>query len=296
MYDTMSRFWNNYSNDVFFLAQKITVALIIIIAGMVINRTLKKIINRSIQSRIHLDETIASLLRIILRYALFIICLIMILQNFGFNTASLLAILGAAGVAVGLALKDTLGNIAAGIILLFLRSYSKGDFIEFDVFMGTVKEIGLFTTILETPDGIFISAPNSSIWGVPLKNYTRNDKRRMDFSVNISYGDSIDEAFKMMQNIVAGEDRFLKNPAPQIVVQSLGESSVNICLRAWADNSVYWNIYWDQMRNIKDKIEAAGLSVAFPRRDIHIIDGKGQGRDSVAGPRPSLPLPPGEIP
>ncbi|MDR2607120.1 MAG: mechanosensitive ion channel [Treponema sp.] len=296
MYDMISRFWNNYSNGVFFLAQKIVVALIIIIAGMVINRTLKKIINRSIQSRIHLDDTIASLLRIILRYALFVICLIMILQNFGFNTASLLAILGAAGVAVGLALKDTLGNIAAGIILLFLRSYSKGDFIEFGAFMGTVKEIGLFTTILETPEGIFISAPNSSIWGVPLKNYSRNDKRRMDFSVGISYRDSIDEAFKMMQDIVAGEDRFLKSPAPQIVVQSLGESSVNICLRAWADNSVYWDIYWDQMRNIKDKIEAAGLSIAFPRQAIHIIDGKGQGRDSGAGPRPSLPLPPGEVP
>ncbi|MDR0656418.1 MAG: mechanosensitive ion channel [Treponema sp.] len=296
MYDTISRFWNNYSNDVFFLAQKIAVALIIIIAGIVINHTLKKIIARSMQSRIRLDETVVSLLRIILRYALFIICLIMILQNFGFNTASLLAILGAAGVAVGLALKDTLGNIAAGIILLFLRSYSKGDFIEFGAFMGTVKEIGLFTTILETPDGIFISAPNSSIWGVPLKNYTRNGKRRMDFSVGISYGDSIDEAFKTMQDIVAGEDRFLKSPAPQIVVQSLGESSVNICLRAWADNSVYWNIYWDQMRNIKDRIESAGLSIAFPRRDIHIIDGKEQVHDSGAGSRPSLPLPPGEAP
>jgi small conductance mechanosensitive channel len=292
----MSRFWNNYSNDIFFLAQKIAVALIIIIAGMVINRTLKKFITRCIQSRILPDETVASLLCIILRYALFIICLIMILQNFGFNTTSLLAILGAAGVAVGLALKDTLGNIAAGIILLFLRSYSKGDFIEFDAFMGTVKEIGFFTTILETPDGIFISAPNSSIWGVPLKNYTRNGKRRMDFSVGISYGDSIDEAFKMMQDIVAGEGRFLKSPAPQIVVQSLGESSVTICLRAWADNSVYWNIYWDQMRNIKDRIESAGLSIAFPRRAIHIIDGKEQGRDSGAESKPSLPLPPGEVP
>ncbi|MDR1655174.1 MAG: mechanosensitive ion channel [Treponema sp.] len=296
MYDTMSRFWDNYSNDIFSLVQKIVVALVIIIAGMMINHTLKKIINRTVQSRIHLDETIASLLRIILRYALFIICLIMILQNFGFNTASLLAILGAAAVAVGLALKDTLGNIAAGIILLFLRSYGKGDFIEFGAFMGTVKEIGLFTTILETPDGIFISAPNSSIWNVPLKNYTRNGKRRMDFSVGISYGDSIDEAFKMMQDIVAGEDRFLKSPAPQIVVQSLGESSVNICLRAWADNSVYWNIYWDQMRNIRGRIESAGLRIAFPRRDIHIIDGKGQGRDSGAGPMPSPLLPPGEVP
>jgi small conductance mechanosensitive channel len=198
----------------------------------------------------------------------------MILNSFGINTASLLAVLGAAGVAIGLALKDTLGNIAAGIILLLLGSYRRGEYIEFGSYSGTVKEIGLFTTILETPDGLFVSAPNASIWGTPLKNYSRNGKRRMELSVGIAYSDSIDTALRVMQDIAETETRFLKDPAPQILVQSLGDSSVNIALRAWAATDVYWKIYWDQMKNVKLKIEEAGLHIPFPQRDLHIITGQ----------------------
>jgi small conductance mechanosensitive channel len=195
----------------------------------------------------------------------------MILDAFGVNTNSLIAILGAAGVAVGLALKDTLSNIAAGIMLLVQQTYHRGDWIEFGAVQGSVKEIGLFTTILETFDGIYISAPNSCIWGPPLKNYSRNERRRMDLAVSIAYEDSIDTAFRVLQELVAGETRFLKEPAPQIIVQSLGESGVNLVLRAWAPTAAYWDVYWDQMRNIKEKIEEAGLTIPFPQRDIHII-------------------------
>jgi small conductance mechanosensitive channel len=195
----------------------------------------------------------------------------MILNAFGINTGSLLALLGAAGVTIGLALKDTLGNIAAGIILLVLGSYRREEYIEFGVYSGTVKDINLFTTILETPDGLFISAPNSSIWGTPLKNYSRNGKRRMDLSVGIAYSDSVDTAFRVMREIAETETRFMKDPTPQVVVQSLGDNSVIITLRAWASTSVYWNIYWDQMKNVKLKIEEAGLHIPFPQRDLHII-------------------------
>jgi small conductance mechanosensitive channel len=198
----------------------------------------------------------------------------MILNTFGINTASLLAVLGAAGVAVGLALKDTLANIAAGIILLLLGSYHREEYIEFGAYGGTVKEINLFTTILETPEGLFISAPNSSIWGVPLKNYTRNGKRRMELLVGISYSDSIDTAFRVMRDIAETETRFLRDPAPEVIVQSLEDSSVNIALRAWAPTGMYWSIYWDQIKNIKLKIEEAGLHIPFPQRDMHIIKDK----------------------
>ncbi|MDR0452738.1 MAG: mechanosensitive ion channel family protein, partial [Treponema sp.] len=191
--------------------------------------------------------------------------------------ASLLAVLGAAGVAIGLALKDTLGNIAAGIILLFLGSYRRGEYIEFGSCSGTVKDMNLFTTILETADGLFISAPNSSIWGVPLKNYSRYGKRRMELSVRISYSDSVNTAFRVMQNIAETETRFLTDPAPQVILQSLGDSSVDITLRAWASTGIYWDIYWDQMKNVKLKIEEAGLHIPFPQRDLHIIGDPGPG-------------------
>ncbi|MDR1933297.1 MAG: mechanosensitive ion channel [Spirochaetales bacterium] len=229
-----------------------------------------KLLRRAAARIPRFDETFASMLRIVISYAVFIICIIMILDVFGVNTTSLIALLGAAGVAVGLALKDTLSNIAAGIILLLLRSYRRGDTIEFGAFSGTVKEMDLFTTTLETADGIFISAPNGAIWGVPLKNYTRNGRRRMELVVGVSYSDSIDTAFEVMRQIAAEETRFLPEPAPQVMVQSLGDSCVNIMLRAWTHTDAYWPVFWQQTRNIKEKIEAAGLSIPFPQRDVHI--------------------------
>ncbi|MDR2049522.1 MAG: mechanosensitive ion channel family protein [Treponema sp.] len=295
--------WNSYNGQIIELAKDILLSLIIAVSGIVINRGAVKLIARASESSrsfgkspdagspdsgasansLKIDDTIFHLLRMIVRYGIFIICLIMILNVFGINTASLLAILGAAGIAVGLALKDTLSNIAAGIILLFLGTYRRGDYIEFGAYSGTVKAISLFTTILETPDGIYISAPNSSIWGTPLKNYTRNGKRRMDISVPIAYADSIDTAFRVVKDISAAEGRFLADPAPQIVVQSYGDSSVNILLRAWAAIDQYWPIYWDKMRVLKEKLEEAGLSIPFPRRDVHLY---------TEPPKAAVPPPP----
>jgi small conductance mechanosensitive channel len=266
-------FWAKYSENIIVFVKDIITAIIIIVAGIIISRGALRVINRASSKdlKIKVDDTVTHLLRHVVRYGIIIICLIMILNTFGINTASLLAVLGAAGIAVGLALKDTLGNIAAGIILIFLGTHRRGDYIEFAEYSGTVKEINLFTTILETPDGIYISAPNSSIWGTPLKNYSRNGKRRMDFSVPVAYSDSLDTAFRVMGEIIAAERRFLKDPGPQVLVQSYGAGSVTILLRAWAPLDVYWTIYWFQMRNIKEKIEEAGLTLPFPQRDVHLF-------------------------
>jgi small conductance mechanosensitive channel len=268
---TLLDLWNNHSGQILVIVRNVVIAALIAAAGIIICRGAEKLVTKA---SLRINDTITHLMRMIIRYGIFIITLIMILNVFGINTASLLAILGAAGIAVGLALKDTLGNIAAGIILLFLGSYRRGDYIEFDAYSGTVKEISLFTTTLETPDGIYISAPNSSIWGTPLKNYTRNGKRRMEISFPIAYSDSIDTAFRLITDIIAAEDRFLKEPAPQILVQSYGDSSINIILRAWAPIDTYWTIYWTQMRGIKEKFDEAGLSIPFPQRDVHLYTGE----------------------
>lgn len=272
MKDMVINFIYAHQADLLALGYKGIIALIIIIAGKILMSITMKFINHL--GKAHIDETLLSLLKVVVKYALIIVCLIMLLGVFGINTAALVALLGTAGVAIGLALKDTLGNIAAGIMLILLQSYRKGDFIESDLFMGTVKNFDLFTTTLETPDGVFISAPNSAIWASPVKNYSRNTKRRMDLVVGISYKDSLDTAYRVMQDIVHAEPRFLTDPKPQIMVQSLGDSSVNILLRAWAPAEVYWDIYWKQIRLIKEKIEEAGLNIPFPQRDIHIIEEK----------------------
>ena len=283
------KLWEFHSGTIIELAKNLVAAAVIMIVGVGLSRTSRKLLTKAASSALRVDETVTALLRLIIRYGIFIICVIMILNIFGVNTASLIAVLGAAGVAVGLALKDTLGNIAAGIILLFLGNYRRGEYIEFGSYSGTVQDISLFTTILETPDGIYISAPNSSIWGAPLKNYSRNGKRRMELSVGISYSDSLDDAFQLMRDIIASETRFLKDPPPQVILQSLRDSSVNIVIRAWASNQDYWNIYWEQMRNIKTRVEEAGLHIPFSQHDIHIIaPERFTGKDGLASP-PSLP-------
>jgi small conductance mechanosensitive channel len=256
--------WENHSDSVLLLARNLVAAIVIIVIGLALSKGAQRLIKRAASSGLQADGAVTSLLRGIVRYGIFIVSVIMVLNVFGVNTASLLAVLGAAGVAIGLALKDTLGNIASGIIILLMGSYRKGDFIEFGSFMGTVEEINLFTTILETPDGIHISAPNSCIWGTPLRNYTRNGKRRMELSIGIAYSDSVDTAFQVMRDIIAAEPGFLKDPAPQVILQSFENSSVKITIRAWASIQNYWDIYWELNKTIKAKIEDAGLHIPFP--------------------------------
>lgn len=273
MSDTLINLAATYQGELFSLGYRVIIAVIIIIAGRVLMGIAAKLLTLS-RGTFQADETLLSLLRVIIKYALIIVCLIMMLNVFGINTTALVALLGTAGVAVGLALKDTLGNIASGVMLIVLQSYHKGDFIEFGSFMGTVRNFDLFTTTLETPDGVFISAPNSAIWATPVKNYSKNTKRRMDLAIGISYHDSFDTAYRVMQEIVNAEPRFLTDPKPQIMMQSLGDSSVNILLRAWAPSDVYWELYWKHVRLIKEKIQEAGLSIPFPQRDIHVIEEK----------------------
>ena len=263
--------WENYRGSIVDLGKDIIVSVFIAVTGVLLYRGINRLILKASSKNLHADNNAGLILRRVIRYGIFIICAIMILNIFGINTASLIAVLGAAGVAVGLALKDTLGNIAAGIILIFLGSFRRGEFVEFGSFSGTVREINLFTTILETPDGIYISAPNSSIWGSPLRNYTRNGKRRMELSVRVSYTDSLDTAFQVLRDIIASENRFLQEPSPQVVLQSLQDSSVILAIRAWAANQHYWDIYWQQMRNLKEKIEGAGLHIPYPQNDVHIV-------------------------
>ncbi|MCL1836673.1 MAG: mechanosensitive ion channel family protein [Treponema sp.] len=263
--------WEFHSAAVLALAKNLLAAVIIIVIGIILSKGAQRIIKRAEDSGSQVQGTVGTLLRAVVRYGIFIICAIMILNVFGVNTASLLAVLGAAGVAVGLALKDTLGNIAAGIIILLMGTCRKGEFIEFGGYMGTVKEINLFTTILETPDGIYISAPNSCIWASPLRNYTRNGKRRMELSIGIDYADSIDLAFQAMQGIIDSEPRFLADPAPQVILQAIQDSSVQITIRAWTTADEYWTIFWEMNKILKTRIEAAGLHIPFPQRDVRLV-------------------------
>ncbi|AEF82229.1 mechanosensitive ion channel family protein [Leadbettera azotonutricia] len=263
--------WANYSDAILGFGRKLLVAAIIIVLRWLLIRLGERLIHKATTGKIQFDETLASALKLVINYGSAIICIIMILDLFGVNTASLIALLGAAGVAVGLALKNTLSNIAAGIILLVQRSFKKGDIIECGAVSGIVREMDLFTTRLENSDGIFISVPNSALWGPPLKNFSRNNKRRIDFTVTVTAPQSADDVFAVLKDAAAGESRFLPQHHPQIVVQSIGENSVTVMLRAWVYSRDYAAVYADQVKNIREKFEAAGLAIPFPQSTIQVV-------------------------
>lgn len=245
-------------------------AIIIFLVSLIVARMVSKAISRS-NERLHkLDETLIPILCTTASYLVYAIGGVFILDIFGINTTSIIALLGAAGLAVGLALKDTLSNVAAGIMLIFLRPFRVGDYINFGNVTGTVKEINLFTTILCTYDGLYVSSPNNTILTNSITNYTRNGKRRMDITVGISYDDSIDKGLAVLQNVIDTESVFLKDPAPMAIVTSMGESSIDLQLRAWTKLDDYWSTLWRLNKRIKEDIEQAGLTIPYPHRSLQI--------------------------
>jgi small conductance mechanosensitive channel len=270
--ELLERFWLNNSEAVLEIAYKAMLVLFVLIGCKIIAGIVKRTINKTNRKFEEFDATLVPILVTSSKYLVYTIGLIIVLDIFGIETASIIALLGAMGLAVGFALKDTLSNIAAGLMLLILRPFRVKDFIEFGSVSGSVSEINLFTTILETSDGIFISAPNSNLWGNSIKNFTRNPKRRIDIIVGIGYEDSLDTGLKVLNDAIASEERILTEPAPRSMVVSMGDSSMNLQLRAWVNTSDYWECLWHLNKKLKEDIEAAGLSIPFPQRDLHIIE------------------------
>lgn len=195
-------FWQNHSEMIYTVGYNGLLVLVVLITSHVAAKALHRWIYNTNERYERFDETLVPVLCTGASASVYAVALVIILDFFGVNTNSIIALLGAAGLAIALALKDTLSNIAAGMMLLILRPFRSGHFIECGSVVGTISEVGLFTTILETPDGLYISAPNSSLWGAPIKNFTKNGKRRMDLTVGIAYTDSIDAGFEVLQNII----------------------------------------------------------------------------------------------
>ncbi|GAB4341935.1 MAG: mechanosensitive ion channel [Calditrichia bacterium] len=276
-------FWNSHSESIIGIGYKALLCLVILFASTLVAKGVRRSIRKANDRFEKLDATLVPILCTTATYVIYIIGGVFILDIFGVNTASIIALLGAAGLAVGFALKDTLSNIAAGIMLLFLRPFRTGDFIEFGSILGTVREINLFTSVLETFDGLYVASPNSVIWGSSIKNFTRNGKRRMDIVIGIAYSDSIDVGLDVLKRIAVEEPRFLRDPAPETMVVSMAESSVNLQLRGWTTIEDYWQTYWDLNKRVKEEIEKAGLTIPFPQRSVHVVTNPGTVDAAEAG-------------
>ena len=259
----------------------VIIAGLILAAGWVLGNRISRII-RNIEK---LDETLKSFLGAMAKYAIFALAIVMVLQQFGVQTASLLAVLGAAGLAIGLALQGTLSNVAAGVMLLILRPFDVGDFITCGSTTGTVQSLGLFATELSTPDNIYIFVPNSNLWNTDIQNFSRNDVRRQDIVFGIGYGDDINKAFKTIEKSIKKDERILADDAkaPQIMVTNLGESSVDITLRIWSAGTDFAALKVDTMKTVKEALDKDGISIPFPTRTIEMTQVASESEE--AGPK-----------
>ena len=262
-----SDLWNNHSDDVSRLVKIVIMTLVVLVVAKIVCIVAKKLISRFFK-KFEGDESLTYATYTIVRTLIWVIGLLIILDLFGFNTASLLTVLGAAGLTIGLAMKDSLSNIAAGIMLLILRPYKQGDYIDCGSISGNIQQMGMFSTVLKTPDGLFVSAPNSVVFGTPIKNYSRNPTRRTDITVGIGYEDSLPVALNILKEIMMQEPMVLKDPAPEVLVAELADSSVNLTLRYWTASENYWPAYWTIKAKLKPVIEGAGLNIPFPQRVV----------------------------
>ncbi len=264
----LKNLWLENQGAVFHFGKILLLSAVVVLLAWICSRIVKKVIHRSTQKSAILDGSVGNILYAIVRTVIWLLACLIILDLFGINTASILTVLGAAGLAVGLAMKDSLSNIAAGLLLLFLRPYKVGDYVDCGSVSGTIKEMGLFATILMTPDGLFVSAPNNSIFGTPIKNFSRNPLRRADITVGIAYGDSLTQGIELLKNMMAANELIMKDPAPEVLVADLADSSVNLTLRYWTTTENYWNTFWMVKGQLKITIESAGLNIPFPQRVI----------------------------
>ncbi len=273
----MTDFIRGHQGDIMHGFKVLLISCVIIAMAWLFSRFCCRMICSSFRKLAVGDESIGRILGNIVSTLVWGLVVLIILDLFGINTASILTLFGAAGLGIGLAMKDSLSNIAAGIMLLFMRPYKVGDYIDCGNVSGTIVEMGLFSTILKTIDGIFISAPNSAIFGNPIKNYSRNPLRRADITVGIAYGDSLPKAIETMNSMLAANELVLKDPAPSVLVSDLADSSVDITLRFWSRTEDYWQAYWEIKRQLKDVIEGAGLNIPFPQRVVTLVNPDGGG-------------------
>ncbi|MEZ5359931.1 MAG: mechanosensitive ion channel [Candidatus Zixiibacteriota bacterium] len=225
---------------------------------------------RRIMTKSKMDETLTKFILSLVRMALLTILIIVILDNLGIDTTSFVAILGAAGLAVGFALQGSLANFASGVMIIFFRPFVAGDFVEAGGTSGVVEEISIFNTILKTPDNKMVIIPNGSITSGNITNYSAKDTRRVDMVFGIGYGDDIKLAKDTLEQIVVADARILKDPAPIIAVSELGDSSVNFVVRPWVKTADYWGVYFDITEKVKLTFDEKGISIPFPQRDVHL--------------------------
>ena len=248
----------------------LVLALVIFLLGKWAAKLVSGLVVKSMQ-RGKVDQTICNFTGNLIYALLLTIVLIAVLGQLGIQTASFVAIIGAAGLAVGLALQGSLANFASGVLMILFRPLKVGDYVEAGGMSGSVKDISIFSTTLNTPDNKVVIVPNSAIMGGPIVNYSTEDTRRVDLLVGIAYDANIKQAKEILESILANDPRILKDPAPLVAVAALADSSVNLHVRPWVKKEDYWAVYFDVLEAVKLRFDEAGVGIPFPQMDVHLI-------------------------
>ena len=252
-------------------ALSLTGGVATLIIGLFIAGRMGRFIRTALTRISRIDKTLVPVAASVVRYAIIIVTIVVMLGQFGVQTTSIIAVLGAAGIAIGLALQGTLSNVAAGVMLLILRPFEAGHWIETNGISGTVKEIGLFTTKIDTFDNVFISVPNSTIWSSTIINHAKHQKRRMDLNIGIGYDSDFDVVEKAMLSIM-DDKRIYAEPAPVFHVVSYGDSAINVRVRLYADYDDLFQLGWDLNRRLKPALDAHQIEIPFPQQVVHLAN------------------------
>jgi len=264
----------NIYNLIITYGLKFIMGIVVLLVGLWIIKVLTRSLRKFMDKR-HVDPSLIPFLSNMFNAILKVLLVISVMGMVGIQMTSFIAVLGAAGLAVGLALQGTLQNFAGGVMILLFKPYRVGDFIEAQGHAGSVKEIQIFQTIITTPDNSTVIIPNSPLATGVIKNYTTQPLRRIDFSFGIGYGDDIDKAKKVLLELANADERVLKdeNP-PMVAVEALADSSVNLKLRTWVNSENYWSLFFDMTEKVKKAFDANGISIPFPQTDVHLFNEK----------------------
>ncbi|WP_395344778.1 mechanosensitive ion channel family protein [Ningiella sp. W23] len=250
-------------------AINLLIAIVIFVVGRIVVNIIVKIVGKLLAKSSY-DEMLVDFIMGIVRSILLLFVIIAALDQLGVDTTSLVAILGAAGLAIGLSLQGSLQNFAAGVMLLVFKPFKSGDFVDAGGVSGTVKGISIFTTTMNTPDNKEIIVPNGLIYSGAITNYSAKETRRVDMVFGIGYGDDLKKAKTILEEMVAAEERVLKDPAPTVAVSELGDSSVNFVVRPWVKSADYWGVMFDFTEAVKLRFDQEGISIPFPQMDVHV--------------------------
>lgn len=264
------------------LTGNVIAAIVIIILGFVVSGYLRRRINRLAERHSRLDDTLFDFLANIVRYAVLAFTGLFVLNTFGIQTTSIIAVIGAAGLAIGLALQGTLSNVAAGVMIILFRPLKMGDFVEVNGVMGTVKEITLNFIELADISNVRVVVPNSEVWGNTIKNYSSNATRRAEWTFGVGYGANLAKAEQVIRDTVLSDPRAHAEPEPFLQVTNLGGSSVDFLLRVWCDASDHFQFRADMHRKVKEALDAADIDIPFPTRTVIVEQDTGDAKELAA--------------